>query len=101
MVEPSAAYAAIAVMALVTLGTRLGGAFIMRFVTLSPRVTVFLEAMSASVLAAIVATFLVSNGTREMAAVGVAVILMLATRSAIWAMVGGLATGAAWTILLG
>jgi uncharacterized membrane protein len=33
-------------MTLVTLGTRLGGAFVMRFVTLSPRVTGFLEAMS-------------------------------------------------------
>ncbi len=99
-VDATSAYFAIALLALVTLGTRLGGATVMRFVTFSPRVTVFLEAMSASVLAAIVVTFVVSNETREAAAVGIALLIMLATRSAIWAMVGGLLTGAAWTFLL-
>lgn len=99
-VDPASAYLAIALLALVTLSTRLGGAFVMRFVTLSPRITVFLEAMSASVLAAIVATFVMSNGTREAVAVGVALLIMIASRSAVWAMVGGLLTGAAWTFFL-
>lgn len=100
MVDATTAYLAIAIMALVTLGTRLGGAYIMRFVTLSPRVTGFLDAMSASVLAAIVATFVVNNGTREGLAVGAAILVMLATRSAVAAMVAAMAFAAAWTWLL-
>jgi uncharacterized membrane protein len=100
MVDAPTAYLAIAMMTLVTLGTRLGGAFVMRFVTLSPRVTGFLEAMSASVLAAIVVTFLVNNGTREAIAVGVAILVMLATRSAIWAMFAAMAFAAGFTLFL-
>jgi uncharacterized membrane protein len=100
MVDAPTAYLAIAMMTLVTLGTRLGGAFVMRFVTLSPRVTGFLEAMSASVLAAIVVTFLVNNGTREAIAVGVAILVMLATRSAIWAMFAAMAFAAGFTLIL-
>jgi uncharacterized membrane protein len=100
MVDTPTAYLAILVMVLVTLGTRLGGAFIMRFVALSPRITGFLEAMSASVLAAVVVTFLVNNGTRELAAVGVAMLVMLATRSAVWAMIAALLFAAGWTALV-
>ncbi len=97
MSDPISAYLAITLMAFVTLGTRLGGAMIMRFVTLSPRVTVFLEAMSTSVLAAIVATFLVNNGTRELAAIGVALLIMALTRSAVWAMIGAVVLAAGWS----
>ncbi|MBO6676222.1 MAG: AzlD domain-containing protein [Rhizobiales bacterium] len=100
MVDAPTAYLAIAMMALVTLGTRLGGAFVMRFVTLSPRVTSFLEAMSASVLAAIVVTFIVNNGAREAIAVGVAILVMLATRSAVWAMFAAMAFAAGFTVFL-
>ncbi len=100
MVDAPTAYLAIAMMALVTLGTRLGGAFVMRFVTLSPRVTGFLEAMSASVLAAIVVTFIVNNGTREAIAVGIAILVMLATRSAVWAMFAAMVFAAGWTWFL-
>jgi uncharacterized membrane protein len=100
MVDAPTAYLAIAMMTLATLGTRLGGAFVMRFVTLSPRVTGFLEAMSASVLAAIVVTFIVNNGTREAIAVGVAILVMLATRSAIWAMFAAMAFAAGFTLFL-
>ncbi|MFN3227479.1 MAG: AzlD family protein [Hyphomicrobiales bacterium] len=100
MVDAPTAYLAIAMMTLVTLGTRLGGAFVMRFVTLSPRVTGFLEAMSASVLAAIVVTFIVNNGTREAIAVGVAILVMLATRSAIWAIFAAMAFAAGFTLFL-
>lgn len=99
-VDPTTAYLAIAMMAFVTLGTRLGGAFVMRFVTMSPRITSFLEAMSVSVLAAIVVTFIVNNGTREALAVGVAVLVMLATRSAIWAMFIAMAFAAGWSLFL-
>lgn len=101
LVDPRVAYAAIAMMTLVTLSTRLGGAVIMRFVALSPRVTRFLEAMSASVLAAIVVTFVVRGGSREIAAVGVAMLVMLAVRKPVWAMLAALLVAAGWTALLG
>lgn len=100
MVEAHSAYIAIAVMCLVTLSTRLGGAFMMRFITMSPRLSRFLEAMSASVLAAIVITFLIQGGTRESVAVGVAIIVMLATRSAVYAMFAAMFVAAGWTLFL-
>ena len=97
MVEPANAYIALTLLALVTLGTRLGGAFAMHFVVISPRVTRFLEAMSASVLAAIVVTFVANNAARELASVILAIAVMLATRSAIWAMFAALVLAAGWT----
>lgn len=101
MVEASSAYTAIAIMCVVTLGTRLGGAFMMRFITMSPRLSRFLEAMSASVLAAIVTTFLIHGGTRESLAVGMAIVVMLATRSAIYAMFAAMLAAAGWTLIMG
>jgi hypothetical protein len=52
------------------------------------------------VLAAIVVTFLVNNGTREAIAVGVAILVMLATRSAIWAMFAAMAFAAGFALFL-
>lgn len=101
MVDPVTAYLAIALMTIVTLGTRLGGAYVMRFVRVSPRITGFLEAMSASVLAAVVVTFLVRHGAREVGSVGVAMLLMFLTRSAVWAMMGAIAFAAAWHAMIG
>lgn len=101
MIDAPSAYLAIVLMAAVTLATRLGGAFFMRFVSFSPRVTAFLDAMSASVLAALVATFVVQNGTRELAAVIVALIVMAISRSALWALAAAVATAAAWTAMAG
>ena len=99
MVEPVAAYLAITMLAAITLATRLGGAAVMRFVALSPRVTRFLEAMSASVLAAIVVSYLAREATREWVAVGVAVAVMLALRKPIWAMFAAMMVAAAWSAL--
>lgn len=100
MVDAQSAYLAIAIMSVVTLGTRLSGAFMMRFITMSPRLSRFLEAMSASVLAAIVMTFLIQGGTRESVAVGVAIVVMLATRSAFYAMFAAIFAAAGWTLFL-
>lgn len=100
VVDAPSAYFAIAIMCAVTLSTRLGGAFMMRFLTMSPRLSRFLEAMSASVLAAIVITFLVHGGTRESVAVGAAIVVMLATRSAVYAMFGAMFVAAGWTFFL-
>lgn len=100
MVDAQSAYIAIAIMSFVTLGTRLGGAFMMRFITMSPRLSRFLEAMSASVLAAIVTNYLIHGGTRESVAVGVAIVTMLATRSAVYAMFAAMFAAAGWTLFI-
>lgn len=101
MSAEAATWLALALMALVTLATRLLGAEIMQRVGTTRRITRFLEAMSSSVMAAIVASFLARGGLREAAAVVVAVVVMLALRSAIWAMTAGVALAAAWTAVAG
>ncbi|MEM6384331.1 MAG: AzlD domain-containing protein [Pseudomonadota bacterium] len=98
-VDPISAYAAIFLLAAVTLATRVGGAAVMRIVAISPRLTRFLEAMSSSVLAAIVVSFLAREGGRELVAVGVAVIAMLVTRKPVVAMVCAMLLAAGWTYL--
>ncbi len=96
-----AAYAAILMMAAVTLATRLLGAAFMERVSASPRVERFLEALSSSVLAAVVATVVAQGGLREAAAVALAALVMLSVKSAIWAMLAGMGAAALWTALLG
>lgn len=51
----------IGVMACVTLLTRFGGVLIMSYVTISPRVKRFIQAMSSSVLIAVVTPILVTG----------------------------------------
>ncbi len=96
-----AVYAAIGLMALVTFATRTLGAAIMARVGSSPRITAFLDALSASVLAAIVANALAQGGLREAAAVGLAALVMFGTRSAVGAMLCAMAAAALWTALGG
>lgn len=93
------AAAAIALMALATLATRLLGPEIMRVIGDSARARRFVEALSLSVLAAIVAAALSRGGAREAAAVAAACLAMWLTRSAALAMVAGMALAAAWTAL--
>jgi uncharacterized membrane protein len=90
------AAAAIAVMALVTLATRVAGPVVMARIGATERLTRFLDALSQAVLMAIVANFLAQGGWRDLAAVGVAVAAMCAFRSALLAMILGAATAAAW-----
>lgn len=101
MVDATSAYLAIGLLALVTLGTRLGGAYVMRFVPLSPRVERFLEAMSSSVLAAIVVSFLARGSWREGAAVALALLVMLVMRSPVLAMVAAMALAGGWSWMAG
>jgi len=57
---------AVFVMAVVTLATRWGGVYLMSFVPISRRVTQFVQAMSGSVLVALIAPMAVTgdNGAR-------------------------------------
>ena len=93
------AYAAILIMAAVTLATRLLGAEIMQRVATSKSLERFLDALSSSVIAAIVATYVTQHGLREAAAVAVAAMVMLALRSAVWAMISGMAVAALWAAM--
>ena len=93
-------WAAICVVAGVTFASRLAGSFLMARVEASARVERFLDGLSVGVIAALVASTLVQNGLREGAAVALAVLVMLRSANAAWAMVAGMALAAAWTHFL-
>ncbi len=73
---------ALAVMALTTYATRIGGVVIMRWIPLSRRVQRFLEALSGSVLVALVAPMALAGDLGFKLALAVAAGTMLATRNA-------------------
>jgi len=94
MVDAVAAIGAVVLLAAVTLATRLGGVWIMSYVAITPRVIAFLKYMSVSVLIAIVAANASTATPRVWLAVGTAALVMIATRSAVGAMLAGTALAA-------
>lgn len=94
------AWLAILTMAATVFALRYSGFAIMRHVRITPKVEVFLEKMSLSVLVAIVASSVFAGGSRTAAAVAIGVVAMVLTRSPIVAMLVGIAAGAIWTGLL-
>ncbi|MFW5834123.1 MAG: AzlD family protein [Pseudomonadota bacterium] len=92
---------AIVLMAVITAFTRVGGAWLMRLVPITPAVEGFLASLSSSVIVAIVATVLARDGLREVAAVAAAVALMWVLRSPALAMGAGVLTAALWYGWLG
>ncbi len=66
-------------------------------VRVSTRVDRFLEALSVSVIAALVVSVLAQNGMREAAAVAFASLVMLQSKSAVWSMLTGIIVAAAWS----
>lgn len=92
-----AAWVAILVIATVTFSCRLAGSILMSKVQVSPKVDRFLDALSVSVIAALVASVLAQNGLREAAAVAFASLVMLRSKSAVWAMLTGIIVAAAWS----
>ena len=89
-------WAAICVVAGVTLASRLAGSFLMAGVESSPRVERFLDGLSVGVIAALVASTLAQSGLREAAAVAIAVLVMLRWVSAALAMLAGMVLAATW-----
>ncbi len=77
---------ALVVMALITFATRIGGFLIMNWVPLSPRVQRFLEALSGSVLVALVLPLAVQGDLASQLALLVAASTMLATRNMVAAI---------------
>jgi len=88
-------------MALTTVATRILGPVVMSHFTVTPVLERFLNALCSSVIVAIVATVVAQGGWREAAAVAVAAGVMIAARSAVWAMLAGAASAALWRVALG
>lgn len=79
--EGAGAIALILLMALVTLGTRLGGVFITAWVPLRPRVMSFIDAMSGSVLVAVLVPVVIeTDGAGRLAALATAALMLLTGR---------------------
>ncbi|MEX0284718.1 MAG: AzlD family protein [Paracoccaceae bacterium] len=91
---------AVLVMAMTVFGLRYAGFAIMSFIKITPRIELFLEKMSISVLVAIVASSILSGGVRTGTAVVVGVAAMLVGRSPIVAMLAGMASGAVWSFVV-
>lgn len=96
MTNEALAWLAILTMAATVFALRYSGFAIMRYVRITPRVELFLEKMSVSVLVAIVASSILAGGSRTAAAVTIGVVAMLVTRNPIVAMIVGIAVGAVW-----
>lgn len=89
MVDEVSAIGAILLLTLVTIVTRIAGVWIMSYIEISPRIDAFLQYMAASVLISIVVPATLAATPRMWLAVGAAAIVMIATRSALGAMVIG------------
>jgi len=85
---------AIALMTAVTISLRLGGYFLMSYVTVTPRVRRMLNALPGSVIAAAVLPVAVQGGSVAIAAVLAAMLAMALTRSDIVAVIAGSGTAA-------
>jgi uncharacterized membrane protein len=94
MVDAVAAMSAVVLLAVVTMATRVGGVWIMSYVKITPRVEAFLKYMSVSVLISIVAATTWAAGPRIWFGVGTAAFVMVATRSAVGAMLAATALAA-------
>ncbi|MFO7308077.1 MAG: AzlD domain-containing protein [Pseudomonadota bacterium] len=94
MVDGTTAFLAIALMAAVTFLTRIGGVDIMSFVPITPRIEAFLRHLAVSVIVALVVPAAVKGGPTAVLAVATAGLVMVLTRSAVGAMLAGVACAA-------
>ena len=86
-------------MALVTLATRWGGVFIMGFIPIGARVRRFIQAMSGSVLVALIAPLAVEGDAGARAALACTAVLMLVFRRPLLAIGGGMLAAAVVRLL--
>lgn len=93
-IDNVAAFGAVVLLAAVTLATRVGGVWMMSYVRITPRIETFLKYMSISVLIAIVVPAAWEGGPHIWPGVATAAAVMVATRSAIGAMLAGTAVAA-------
>lgn len=91
-----AALIVIAVMTLVTLLTRYGGAFLMDFVPINKRVEGFINGMSGSVLIALILPMAVQGDTAARLALLTTLLTMLLLKKPLPAITAGLLVTAGW-----
>lgn len=84
----------IIVMALVTLATRWGGVYVMSFVPLNGKIKSFIQAMSGSVLVAIIAPTAATGDRGAQMALLTTAILMLVLKRPLIAIAGGILVAA-------
>lgn len=101
MPDVVSAWLAILLVSGVTLASRLSGPILMARLPMSATVERFLQNLSLSVIAALVASMLMRGGLREAAAVTTAALVMIVFRKSIWAMGAGMLVAAAWTFVAG
>jgi len=91
----------IGLMAVVTLVTRFGGVLVMSFIPISPRVESFINAMSGSVLIAILVPIAVEGDSGARLALVATAVIMLVVKRPMPAIAAGIATAAGWRYLFG
>ncbi|WP_300012290.1 AzlD domain-containing protein [uncultured Roseobacter sp.] len=91
------AWLAIIVIASTVFALRYSGFALMKRVQITPKLELFLEKMSVSVLVAIVASSFATGGIRTITAVVIGLSVMMIWRSPIVAMLVGIAVAAIWT----
>lgn len=89
----------IGLMFLVTLSTRLGGVFVMSYIPISYRVKQFIQAMSGSVLVAILAPMAITGDNGARLALLSTAIVMLLVKKPLPAITVGIATAALYRML--
>lgn len=87
-------YVVIIAMALVTLATRWGGVYVMSFVPIGPKVKRFIEAMSGSVLIALLAPMAISGDMGARLALLATGIVMLVLKKPLPAIAAGILVAA-------
>ncbi|MCG6659707.1 AzlD domain-containing protein [Halomonas campisalis] len=90
--------AALVIMALVTYLTRSGGVFIMSRLPIGPRVERFINAMAGSVLVAVITPMAVQGDWGARLALVATLVVMLATRRPLPAILAGILTAALWRL---
>ena len=88
-------------MSAATFVTRAGGAWLMSFLPMTPRLRLLLRHMASSVMVAVVIGAAARGDAAAWVALAAGVCVMLATRRAILAMAGGVAAAAGWRALVG
>lgn len=91
----------IGLMAVVTLITRFGGVLVMSFIPIGPRVESFINAMSGSVLIAILVPIAVEGDAGARLALLATAGVMLLLKRPMPAIAAGIATAAGWRYLFG
>jgi len=84
----------VTVMALVTLATRWGGVFVMSFVPIGHRVRRFIEAMSGSVLVALLAPLALHGDGGARLALATTAVVMLVTKKPLPSIAAGILAAA-------